>query len=134
MSKPASSTAEDRIITKTSPRSVTDTVTRLTELVASKGMTVFAIIDNSGDAHKIGLELRDTKVVLFGSPASGTPVMVAAPLAALDLPLRVLVWADYDQTRISYLDPLALAARYQFSDELAARLTGINAITDALIR
>lgn len=134
MSKPASSTAEDRIITKTSPRSVTDTVTRLTELVASKGMTVFAIIDNSGEAHKIGLELRDTKVVLFGSPASGTPVMVAAPLAALDLPLRVLVWADYDQTRISYLDPLALAARYQFSDELAARLTGINAITDALIR
>lgn len=134
MSKPASSTAEDEIITKTSPRSVIDTVTRLTELVASKGMTVFAVIDHSGEAHKIGLELRDTKVVVFGSPASGTPVMVAAPLAALDLPLRVLVWADHDKTRISYLDPLALAARYQFSDELAARLTGINAITDALIR
>ena len=71
MSKPASSTAEDGIITKTSPRSGPDTVTRLTELVASKGMNVFAIIDHSGEAHKIGLELRDTKVVLFGSPAAG---------------------------------------------------------------
>ena len=134
MSKPASSTAEDGIITKTSPRSVPDTVTRLTELVASKGMNVFAIIDLSGEAHKIGLELRDTNVVLFGSPAAGTPVMAAAPLVALDLPLRVLVWAEHDQTRISYVDPLALASRYQLSDELAARLIGINAITDALIR
>lgn len=133
MSKPASSTAEDGIITKTSPRSVPDTVTRLMELVASKGMNVFAIIDHSGEAHKIGLELRDTKVVLFGSPAAGTPVMAAAPLVALDLPLRVLVWAEHDQTRISYVDPLALASRYQLSDELAARLIGINAITDALI-
>lgn len=134
MSEPLSSISEQGIITKTSPRSVSDTVTRLTELVAAKGMKVFAIIDHSGEAHEIGLTLRDTKVVLFGNPAAGTPVMVSAPLAALDLPLRVLVWADQGQARISYLDPVALAARYQLSDELAARLAGINAITDALIR
>ena len=77
--------------------------------------------------------MRDTKVVVFGSPQAGTPVMQASPLAALDLPLKVLVWADGDQTRVSYTSPGALAARYDLSPELAARLAGIDALTDAVV-
>ena len=81
-----------------------------------------------------GLGLRDTKLVIFGSPTAGTPVMVAAPLAALDLPLKVLVWADGSTTKISYTAPRALAARYRLSDDLADRLAGMDALTDAVIK
>ena len=96
-------------------------------------MKVFAVIDHSGEAARVGLELRDTKVVIFGSPQAGTPVMAAAPPAALDLPLKVLVWADGDQTKVSYTSPAQLAARHALSDALASRLAGIDALTDALV-
>jgi uncharacterized protein (DUF302 family) len=91
------------------------------------------IVDHSGEARQNGLQLRDTKLVVFGSPTAGTPVMEASPLAALDLPLKVLVWDDQGQTTISYTDPGVLAARHGLSDELAARLAGIGPLTDALI-
>ena len=110
-----------------------DTVARVTEIVAAKGMKLFAVIDHSGAAAAHGLELRDTKVVIFGSPLAGTPVMEAAPLAALDLPLKVLVWDDDGQTKISYAAPEELASRYGLSDQLAERLAGINGLTDAAI-
>jgi uncharacterized protein (DUF302 family) len=96
-------------------------------------LKLFAVIDHSGEARHAGLELRDTMVVLFGGPAAGTPVMVASPLAALDLPLKVLVWDDEGQTKVSYLDPAALAARYGLGPDYAGRLAGIHAITDALV-
>src|ERR1700682_3577578 len=83
-------------VTKISDRSVSATVARLSELVAAKGMRLFAVIDQAAEARKVGLQLRDTTLVIFGSPAAGTPVMVAAPLAALDLPLKILVWANPD--------------------------------------
>ena len=121
------------VITKLSPQSVADTVERLLALVASKGLTVFAVIDHSGAAAGAGLMLRDTKVVIFGSPQAGTPVMQEVPLAALDLPLKVLIWADGSQTKVSYTAPSALAARYDLSPELSARLAGIDALTDALV-
>jgi uncharacterized protein (DUF302 family) len=121
------------VITKVSPRSVADTVARLTSMVQAKGMKLFAVVDHSGEAEHVGLELRETKLVIFGSPQAGTPVMVAAPLVALDLPLKVLVWADGGQTKVSYTAPGALAARYKLSDELASALAGVNPLTDALI-
>ncbi len=121
------------VTTKVSPSSVSETVARLSALVAKKGMKVFAVIDHSGEASNVGLDLRDTKVVLFGSPQAGTPVMVAQPLSALDLPLKVLIWSDGDQTKVSYTAPSTLAARYGLADELAARLAGIDAVTDAII-
>src|ERR1700686_5840838 len=93
------------VITKVSPLSVLETVARLVTLVESKGMKVFAVIDHSGEAANVGLALRDTKVVIFGSPQAGTPVMRSAPLAALDLPLKVLVWADGDETKVAYTAP-----------------------------
>jgi uncharacterized protein (DUF302 family) len=133
---PTSSTlaqGDSGVITKISPSSVQETVARLSALVTARGMKVFAVIDHSGEASNVGLDLRETKVVMFGSPRAGTPVMVAAPLAALDLPLKVLIWSDAGQTKVSYTAPSALAARYELADELAARLAGIDAVTDAII-
>jgi len=120
-------------VTKISRRSVSDTVARLTELVAAKGMRLFAVIDQAAEARKAGLQLRETTMVIFGSPVAGTPVMMAEPLAALDLPLKVLVWADAQQTKVSYDAPAAIARRRGLSRDLAANLTGINALTDALV-
>ena len=128
---PEAATAQ--VVTKLSPWSVTDTVARLSAIVAAKGLKLFSVIDHSGEAEAIGLKLRDTKLVIFGSAEAGTPVMQASPLAALDLPLKVLVWLDGHQTRLSYTAPRALAARYDLSDELDDRLGGIEAITDAVI-
>ena len=119
--------------TKESPRSVEDTVARLKGVLDSKGIKLFAVIDHSGEAKAAGLELRDTKLVIFGSPVAGTPVMAAAPLAALDLPLKVLVWDDGGATKVSYTAPAALAERYGLSDDLAARLAGIEALVDAVV-
>lgn len=124
---------ETDFVTKLSPRSVADTVTRLTEMVHAKGMKLFAVIDQAAEARGAGLQLRDTALVIFGSPAAGTPVMAAAPLAALDLPLKVLVWADGEQTRVSYYSPAVLAARHHLSADLARNLAGIDPLTDALV-
>jgi uncharacterized protein (DUF302 family) len=124
----------DQFVTKPSPRSVADTVARLTAEIAARGLTLFSVIDHSGEARAAGLELRDTKLVIFGSPVAGTPVMHAAPLAALDLPLKALVWADGDQTKVTYTSPAALAARHHLNRELAARLGGIDQLTDAATR
>jgi uncharacterized protein (DUF302 family) len=121
------------IVVKTSPVSVDETITRLSALVADKGMKQFALIDHSGAARNNGLELRDTKVLIFGSPVGGTPVMNAVPLVALDLPLKVLVYDDDGETRVCYVPPEELARRYGLPDELSGRFDGINAITDALV-
>ena len=129
----SSTQTESGTVTKVSPRPVAATVDRLTELVASKGMKLFAVIDQRAEAEQAGLELRETVLVLFGSPAAGTPVMDAAPLAALDLPLKVLIWDDGGQPKVTYTAPETLAARYGLTPELTARLAGIGPLTDALV-
>src|SRR6202451_3212016 len=121
------------IVTKLSDRSVTDTVSALTGMISAKGMKLFAVIDQSAEARQAGLSLRETTLVIFGSPKAGTPVMAAAALAALGLPLKIVVWADDGQTKVSYTSPAALAARYQLPPELAGNLAAINALTDALV-
>jgi uncharacterized protein (DUF302 family) len=125
--------SEDQLVTKVSPLSVADTVARFSEVLTAKGVKQFAVIDHSGEAQHAGLELRETKVVIFGAPKAGTPVMQAVPVAALDLPLKVLVWDDEGQTKLTYTAPAALAARYGLSDELAARLAAVDPVTDAVI-
>ena len=96
-------------------------------------MKVFAVIDQAEEARQAGLHLRPTTLVVFGNPVGGTPVMDAVPLAALDLPLKVLVWADENGTQVSYLSPTALGTRYGLSPDLAAKLAGIDPLTDALV-
>ena len=96
-------------------------------------MKRFAAIDHSAEARATGLERRETKLVVLGNPRTGTPIMQAAPLAGLDLPLKVLMRADPGRTCVSSAAPAELAARYQLSDELAAGLAGIDALTDAAV-
>ena len=116
------------------PPTVGETVARLLELLESKGIKVFAVIDQQAEARAVGLELRETTLVIFGNPAAGTGVMVASPLAALDLPLKVLVWAEPGQgTFVSYTAPATLAARYGLSPESEAALEAVNGLTDALV-
>ena len=126
-------TGETDVITKISHHPVASTVSVLTGLIEAKGMKLFAVIDQSAEARQAGLALRETTLVIFGSPAAGTPVMQASPLSALDLPLKVLVLDDGGQTKVSYDAPAALAARHHLSAELAGRLAGIDALTDALV-
>jgi len=121
------------IVTKLSPRPVAATVTRFTDLLASKGVRVFAVIDQAAAAKEAGLDLRETVLVVFGNPAAGTPVMAASPLAALDLPLKIVVWDDEGQTKVSYVSPAAIAARYDLPADLAPNLAAINPLTDALV-
>jgi uncharacterized protein (DUF302 family) len=120
------------IVTKTSPRTVTETAKRLSDLVTAKGMKLFGVIDQREEARRVGLDLRPTVLVMFGSPQAGTPVMDASPLSALDLPLKVLVWEDAGATKVSYVAPQALAKRYDLG-ELAVNLAGIEGLTDALV-
>jgi uncharacterized protein (DUF302 family) len=124
---------EAGIVTKLSPLPVAGTVAKLTGIISAKGVKLFAVIDQSAEARQAGLSLRDTTLVIFGSPAAGTPVMAASPLAALDLPLKVLVWDDDGETKVSYYSPDALAARYHLGADLAGNLAAINALTDALV-
>jgi len=124
---------EPGVVTKLSPRSVGDTVARLTGLLAAKGVQVFAMIDQRAAARTAGLDLRETVLVIFGNPAAGTPVMAAAPLAALDLPLKVLIWDDQGQAKVTYYAPAALAARHHLDADLAAKLAIVDPLTDALV-
>jgi len=112
---------EAGIVTKLSPLPVAGTVAKLTGIISAKGVKLFAVIDQSAEARQVGLSLRDT-----------TLVIAASPLAALDLPLKVLVWDDDGQTKVSYYSPDALAARYHLGVGLAGNLAAINALTDAL--
>ena len=124
---------EPGVVTKVSPRSFADTVKRLTDLLAEKNVKVFDVIDQRAAARDVGLDLRDTTLVIFGSPVAGTPVMDAVPLSALDLPLKVLIWDDAGQTKVSYYAPATLAARHHLGADLAGRLAAVDPITDALV-
>ncbi len=128
------SQAPDGVVTKTSGRPVPETLERRQVAVQEQGLMVFALVDHSGQAAKAGLAMPDTKLLIFGSPAGGTPIMLAAPLAALDLPLKVLVWENpAGGSFVSYLDPAYLGERHQLTDDLTARIAGINTITDAAV-
>jgi uncharacterized protein (DUF302 family) len=124
---------DEIVVTRSSPWSMADTVARLSAVVAARGMKVYAVIDHSGEARDVGLGLRETKLVIFGSPIAMTPVIEAAPLAALDLPLRVVVWEDGHRTLVSYPAPAAVARRHGLDGELAAALSSIDALTETVI-
>ncbi|HXW33649.1 MAG TPA: DUF302 domain-containing protein [Acidimicrobiales bacterium] len=121
------------IVTKSTNRSVEETVNRFVDTISTKGLRLFDVIDQRAEAREVGLDLRETVLVLFGDPRAGTPVMASSPLIALDLPLKVLVWSDAGKTKVSYESPLSLAARHHLQGEFARNLDGIDALTDALV-
>jgi uncharacterized protein (DUF302 family) len=97
-------------------------------------LTVFAHIDHGANAQGAGLKMQDAQVLIFGSPKSGTPLMVASPLLALDLPLRALVWQDYiGKVWVSYTDPASLARRYALPDDLVGNIAGIEGVVDSAV-
>ena len=102
-----------------SNHSVDQTVDKLKRILDTKGVTLFVLVDHSGEAAKIGMKMPPTKLLIFGSPAAGTPVMLAAPSAAIDLPLKVLVWEDgAGKVWVSYNSASYLQARHGIPDEL----------------
>jgi uncharacterized protein (DUF302 family) len=133
MPESAKANLELGIISKVSHRSVSHTVARLTELIEAKDLKLFSVIDQRAEALEVGLELRDTTLVIFGSPLQGTPVMDAEPLAALDLPLKVLVWDDKGTTRVTYYSPDSIATRFGLGSGIAGNFAGLNPLTDALV-
>jgi uncharacterized protein (DUF302 family) len=110
-----------------------DTVARLSAVAAARGLKVFAVIDHSDEARLVGRALRDTKLFIIGSPGDYTRVIETSPLVALDLPLRVIVWVDGLQTKVSYPSPADVGRRYGLDGELVAALQGIDAWTSAVV-
>ncbi len=107
-----------------SRHSVDETVARLRAILTEKGITVFAVIDHSGEAEKVGLAMRPTKLVIFGNPKGGTPVMLAAPTIAIDLPLKILVWEDADgNVWCSYNEPEYLQQRHHVLTDLLPNIS-----------
>jgi len=109
--------------------SVGEAVDKLKSILQSKGVTVFALIDHSGEAEKVGMKMRPTKLLVFGSPRAGTPLMLASPSVAIDLPLKILVWEGADgKVRISYNSPDYLGERHGLSPELLANIAVIETL------
>jgi uncharacterized protein (DUF302 family) len=126
---------EKGIVTKASPyASVSETLERIQKTVSEKGLDVFALIDHSGAAERVGLEMQEAKLLIFGSPKGGTPLMVASPLLALDLPLKTLVWEDQGQVKVSYNATSYLGRRHDLPSELVKNIAGIDAIVDGALR
>lgn len=125
--------AEADVVTKLSPGSVHDRAAKLTAMISAKGMKLFAVIDQAAGARQVGLTLRETTLVIFASPKAGTPVMAASPLAALDLPVKVLIWADEGQTKVSCHAPGRTGCQPPPHRRPSRQSRRINALTDALV-
>jgi uncharacterized protein (DUF302 family) len=130
---PDGTQSSDGIITKPSSTSVAQTIDGLRRLIADRGFTVFNVIDHSGVAGRAGVQMPDSKLVMFGKPAAGAAVMLAAPLAALDIPLKVLVWQDRNgAVSVSYNSPGFLAGRHHLEGALRAPFDAVESIVEAL--
>jgi uncharacterized protein (DUF302 family) len=124
---------DSMVITKVSPWSMTETVARLAAVLTARGMKTFAAIDHADEARRVGLALRETRIFIVGAPAVSTAAIAEAPLAALDLPLRVVVWEDGYQTKVSYPSPAEVARRYGLHGDLANALNTIDTVTGRVI-
>lgn len=124
---------ENGLITIESQHSVDGTVTNLQKLLDEKGIKLFAVIDHSGEAAKAGLEMPNTKLLIFGNPKAGTPLMQSAPTIAIDLPLKILVWETKEgKAQISYNSPEYLANRHGLSADLMQPLNGAASLANQL--
>jgi uncharacterized protein (DUF302 family) len=117
------------IVTIPAHQSVDGTVAKLEEILQAKGVKLFALIDHSGEAEKAGLRMHPTKLLIFGNPKAGTPLMIAAPSIAIDLPIKILVWQDGDEkVWISYNDPAYLQERHGLPADLVPNIAMVQAL------
>jgi uncharacterized protein (DUF302 family) len=123
------SAIENGIVDVASRYSVTETLARLQSILKEKSIKIFALIDHSGEAEKAGLTMRPSQLLIFGNPKAGTPLMVAAPRTAIDLPIKALAWQDEDgKVWLSYNAPEYLWQRHGFAAELVKNIEGVSAL------
>ncbi len=121
------------IIDTPSNHSVDETVEKLKGILQAKGVTLFALVDHSGEAEKVGMKMRPTKLLIFGSPKAGTPVMLAAPSSAIDLPLKILIWEDAQgKVWVSYNSPVYLQERHSLPPELLQNIGVVETLAAAV--
>jgi uncharacterized protein (DUF302 family) len=120
------------VVTRPITGTVADALERLRGVLRSRGIKVFAVIDHSGEAASVGQHLPNTKLVIFGNPSAGTALMQAAPLTALDLPLKILIWERDHQAFLSYNEAPYLAERYGLAKEQLAVLSTVDALVHAV--
>jgi uncharacterized protein (DUF302 family) len=124
--------SESGIVTIPSRHPVEETVQKAREILKAKGVQLFALVDHSGEAEKVGMAMRPTRLLIFGNPRAGTPLMLASPTSAIDLPLKLLVWEDAEgRVWISYNSPSYLAARHGLAPELARNLALVESLAAA---
>ena len=117
------------IIEKPSNHSVEQTVHRLKNILQSRGVTMFALVDHSGEAEEVGMKMPPTKLLIVGSPKAGTPLMLAAPSSAIDLPLKILVWEDAQgKVWLSYNSPEYLQKRHGFPQDLVPNIAVVETL------
>jgi uncharacterized protein (DUF302 family) len=117
------------IIDIPSSHSVDETVEKLKGILQAKGVTLFALVDHSGEAEKVGMKMRPTKLLIFGSPKAGTPVMLAAPSSAIDLPLKILIWEDREgKVWVSYNSLPYLQERHGLPRELLKNIAVVETL------
>jgi uncharacterized protein (DUF302 family) len=118
-----------------SPYSVSETLKKLDAVLQSRGLTVFARIDHSGEAEKVGMKMHPTQLIIFGSPKGGTPLMVASPTLAIDLPLKALVWEDAGgKVWLSYNTAEYLKQRHNIPDDLVKNIAVIGPLLQGVVR
>jgi uncharacterized protein (DUF302 family) len=117
------------VIDKASNHSVDETVEKLKGILQAKGVALFALVDHSGEAAKVGMKMPPTKLLIFGNPRAGTPLMLAAPSSAIDLPLKILIWEDgRGKVWVSYNSPAYLQERHGFPPELLQNIAVVEAL------
>jgi uncharacterized protein (DUF302 family) len=125
---------ENGLVHVSSPRSVPETLMKLKTLLEARGLKLFALIDHSGEAEKAGLKMRPTQLLIFGSPKGGTPVMVATPTLAIDLPLKALVWEDAGgKVWVSYNSPEYLQQRHSIPADLVKNIAGVGTLVEKAV-
>lgn len=126
--------AENGIVNVCSPYSVEETVSHMTSLLQARDVKIFAVVDHSGEAARVGLSMRPTKLMIFGNPTAGTPVMLAAPGAAIDLPLKALVWEDeHGKVWVSYNSADYLQKRHGFRSDLNKNLAAVSTLVQKAV-
>ena len=126
--------ADNGMVHLSSPYSVPETLKRLDSVLQSRGLTVFARIDHSGEAEKVGMKMRLTQLIIFGSPKGGTPVMVASPTLAIDLPLKALIWEEAaGKVWVSYNSAEYFKQRHNIPDELVKNIAVIGPLLQSVV-
>jgi uncharacterized protein (DUF302 family) len=128
----ATAALDNGVINKPSGHTVDETVAKLKGILQEKGVTLFALVDHSGEAEKVGVKMPPTKLLIFGNPKGGTPIMLAAPSSAIDLPLKILVWEDgLGKVWVSYNNPVYLQGRHRIPADLVKNIAVVANLAEA---